>query len=76
MMARRDESLAAIAAGVQPTESGGAEKIHRLAVQVLMGQGKTAVITPLLCLLLADGERVPIVLLPDSLLDAARNIIR
>ncbi|KAL1495919.1 hypothetical protein AB1Y20_014561 [Prymnesium parvum] len=75
ILALRDDNIAAIADGAQAGDDG-AVKIHRLAVQVLMGQGKTAVITPLLCLLLADGERVPIVLLPDSLLDAARNIIR
>ena len=84
MCALSESNLAAIAAGVEQDDvdkacSSAADaraRVHRLAVQVLMGQGKTAVITPLLCLLLADGESVPIVLLPDSLLDAARNIIR
>lgn len=37
---------------------------YQLAHQMLMGQGKTAVITPLLCLLLADGTHLPIVMLP------------
>ena len=50
-------------------------KLH-LAHQMLMGQGKTAVITPLLCLLLADGKRLPIVLLPEALLEAGRGIVR
>lgn len=49
---------------------------HQLAQQMLMGQGKTAVITPLLCLLLADGRTLPIALLPVYLLVAARDILR
>ena len=39
-----------------------------LAQQMLMGQGKTAIIMPLLVLIMADGERLPILLLPESLL--------
>jgi ankyrin repeat protein len=54
----------------------GMTNIKPLAQQMLMGQGKTAVITPLLCLLLADGETLPMVLLPDSLLPAGREIVR
>ena len=54
----------------------GMTDIKPLAQQMLMGQGKTAVITPLLCLLLADGETLPMVLLPDSLLPAGREIVR
>jgi len=50
--------------------------VRPLAQQMLMGQGKTAVITPLLCLLLANGEQLPLVLLPDSLLPAGRDIVR
>ena len=48
----------------------------KLAQQMLMGQGKTAIITPLLCLLLADGKRQPIVMLPDPLLEAGQDIVR
>lgn len=43
---------------------------------MLMGQGKTAVITPLLCVLLADGTQVPLCVLPDSLMEAGRTIIQ
>ena len=68
--ALRDENLAKVEAG----EKG--KDVHLLAQQMLMGQGKTAIITPLLCLVLADGEQLPVILLPDSLLDAARNIVR
>ena len=50
--------------------------VRPLAQQMLMGQGKTAVITPLLCLLLANGNQLPLVLLPDSLLPAGRDIVR
>lgn len=46
-----------------------------LAQQMLMGQGKTAVITPLLVLMMADGTRMPLILLPESLLAAGRNLI-
>ena len=46
-----------------------------LARQMLMGQGKTAIITPLLCLLVVDGTRLPIVMLPSALLQAGRAIV-
>eukprot|EP00965_Chrysotila_dentata_P216313 6189299-Pleurochrysis_carterae.AAC.2 len=46
-----------------------------LAQQMLMGQGKTAVITPLLCLILADGRSLPIILLPEVLLSAGRGVL-
>ena len=52
------------------------DSCHMLAQQMLMGQGKTAIITPLLCLMLSNGEMLPIVLLPDSLLEAGRTIVR
>ena len=56
--------------------SSDATPQKNLAQQMLMGQGKTAIITPLLCLLLADGKRQPIVMLPDPLLEAGRDIVR
>ena len=43
---------------------------------MLMGEGKTAVITPLLALLLADGQQLPLVCLPPALLDAGVEILR
>ena len=49
---------------LQAIEEGKGANVKPLAQQMLMGQGKTAVITPLLCLLLANGEQLPIVLLP------------
>ena len=49
--------------------------VRTLGQQKLMGQGKTAIITPLLCLMLADSKSVPIVVLPDSLVEACRNIL-
>ena len=70
MRALRPQNLAKVERG----EAGG--DVQLLAQQILMGQGKTAVITPLLCLVLADGEQLPIILLPEPLLDAARNIVR
>jgi ankyrin repeat protein len=51
------------------------ELLRSLGQQMLMGQGKTAIITPLLCLMLADAKNIPIVVLPDSLLDAGRRIL-
>ena len=47
----------------------------KLARQLLMGQGKTAIITPLLCMLLADGQQLPVVMLPEALLEAGRYIV-
>ena len=51
------------------------EKCHKLAQQMLMGQGKTAIITPLLCLLLGTDKQLPLVMLPPSLLEAGRAIV-
>ena len=41
-----------------------------------LGQGKTAVIMPLMCLLLADGNSLPVAVLPESLLSAGRAILQ
>jgi hypothetical protein len=47
-----------------------------LAQQMLMGEGKTSVIMPLLCLILADGDMLPIACFPIHLLEAGRRILQ
>ena len=44
--------------------------------QMLMGQGKTTCISPLLCLLLADGERLVMQVMPAPLLEHSRGVLR
>ena len=44
--------------------------------QMLMGQGKSAVVAPLLGLLLADGHSIGVAhVVPDSLLVSARALV-
>lgn len=45
-------------------------------VQLLMGEGKTTVISPLLALLLASSQRLFVLVVPDSLLAFARQVNR
>ena len=44
--------------------------------QMIMGGGKSSVIAPLLGLLLADGERLVMMVVPDQLLDMSVNVTR
>lgn len=51
-------------------------KVHRgesLCHQLMMGQGKTSVVSPLLSMCLADGERLVVHVSPQSLLEFTRN---
>ncbi|CAE8720349.1 unnamed protein product, partial [Polarella glacialis] len=45
-------------------------------VQMIMGGGKTACVTPLLALLLAHEQRLVVAVVPDPLLAQTRNIMR
>jgi hypothetical protein len=44
--------------------------------QMIMGQGKTTVIAPLLCLVLGDGKRLVMPVCPRPLLDMSRSVLR
>ena len=44
--------------------------------QMMMGGGKTSVVAPLLSLLLADGVRLVMQIVPDALLDMSINVMR
>lgn len=50
---------------------------NRSAVkQMIMGQGKTTVVTPLLALVLADTERIVCIVVPQALLEFSRSVLR
>ena len=44
--------------------------------QMIMGGGKSAVIAPLLSLLLVDGQKLIVLIVPDALLDMSTNVTR
>lgn len=44
--------------------------------QLIMGSGKTTVISPLLCLMLADKEHLVVEAVPPALLEFSRSILR
>ena len=44
--------------------------------QMIMGQGKTTVVGPLLVLILADGESLVTQVMPTALLEQSRNVLR
>ena len=44
--------------------------------QMIMGQGKTTVVGPLLALILADGETLVTQVMPTALLEQTRNVLR
>lgn len=44
--------------------------------QMIMGAGKTTVVGPLLCLILADSESLVMQVMPTALLEQTRNILR
>jgi ABC-type glutathione transport system ATPase component len=44
--------------------------------QMIMGAGKTTVVGPLLCLILADGDSLLMQVMPTALLEQTRNILR
>lgn len=49
---------------------------NSLCHQLIMGQGKTTVIAPLLSIMLADGEQLVISVVPPHLLQSARAVMR
>jgi hypothetical protein len=44
--------------------------------QMIMGAGKTTVVGPLLCLMLADGHTLVTQVMPTPLLEQTRNVLR
>lgn len=44
--------------------------------QMIMGAGKTTVISPLLTLILANSEQMVLHVMPSALLDMSRNVLR
>ena len=44
--------------------------------QLIMGQGKTTVVCPLLTLILGDGDNLVVLVVPPALLDFSRSIMR
>ncbi|KAH3756032.1 nxn protein [Pelomyxa schiedti] len=44
--------------------------------QMIMGAGKTTVVGPLLCLILADGDTLVSQVMPTALLEQTRNVLR
>ena len=44
--------------------------------QMIMGQGKTTVVCPLLVLLLANGQQLVVLVVPSALLDMSRRVLR
>ena len=49
---------------------------HSSVNQMIMGQGKTTVIAPLLALMLADGRRLVMQVCPAPLLEMSRSVLR
>ena len=47
-----------------------------LCHQLIMGQGKTTVIAPLLALMIADGTSLVLSIVPPHLLPSARAVLR
>ena len=54
----------------------GARTGRSICHQLLMGEGKTTVISPLLALLLADGSQLVMQIVPSSLLAFSLNVLR
>ena len=54
---------------------GGALGGESQCRQMIMGAGKTTVIAPLLCLMLADGRRSVVQVVPGALLDMSREVL-
>ena len=53
-----------------------ANKEESRCQQMIMGGGKSAVIAPLLSLLLVDGKKLIVLIVPDALLDMSTNVTR
>lgn len=64
----REEQLSNLAALQNPSKSA--------AVQMLMGQGKTFILLPLLALLRADGQHLSTVMLPEALVEQVKTQLR
>jgi ABC-type multidrug transport system fused ATPase/permease subunit len=58
------------------TLMGAVDQGHSLCHQLLMGEGKTTVIGPLLAMLLADGKSLVTQVVPAPLLDFSRSVMR
>jgi hypothetical protein len=43
---------------------------------MLMGGGKTTVVSPLLCLMLGDGQHLVLQVVPPALLEFSRSVLR
>eukprot|EP00930_Biecheleria_cincta_P027556 TRINITY_DN19334_c0_g1_i1.p1 TRINITY_DN19334_c0_g1~~TRINITY_DN19334_c0_g1_i1.p1 ORF type:complete len:4939 (-),score=993.22 TRINITY_DN19334_c0_g1_i1:298-13221(-) len=50
----------------------GSSAVH----QMIMGQGKTTVVTPLLSFVLADTERLVVIVVPHALLEFSRSVLQ
>ena len=48
----------------------------QIVQQMIMGAGKTTVVSPLLSLCLADGDRLVTQVMPTNLLEQSRNVLR
>ena len=44
--------------------------------QMIMDQGKTTVVCPMLVLMLANGEQLVVLVVPSALLDMSRRVLR
>jgi hypothetical protein len=49
---------------------------HSMCHQMIMGAGKTTVVTPLLALMLADGKSLVTQVVPHALLEFSRGVMR
>jgi len=67
----RKSQLAMIEEFRQTIESGGS-----IVQQLLMGSGKTTVVSPLLCLMLGDGKHLVCQVVPPALLEFSRSVLR
>jgi hypothetical protein len=47
-----------------------------MCTQMIMGAGKTTVVTPLLALMLADGKSLVTQVVPHALLEFSRSVMR
>jgi len=70
-----DSARKALAEAIE-MEAQANTKTGSCVKQLIMGMGKTTVIGPLLALMLADGKRLVAEVVPQALLDAARDILR
>ncbi|CAJ1448614.1 unnamed protein product, partial [Effrenium voratum] len=65
------ERQVAIISDFQKTVEGGSSGVK----QMIMGAGKTTVVSPLLSMLLADGKRLVSLVVPSALLEFCRGVL-